>query len=145
MIGLEFIRWPAQGNITPISSNDATVLNSVRETLHCYNRLRRFGVALLHDGIALTESEILLETCDPSTRTLHCIVAGREDQRVSGGIETTWSWSAPAELASIDPVPARLCRRQCTKICFTRPAALTSLGGMIPAVTRLDPTKYSIR
>src|ERR1019366_2181840 len=120
MIGLEFIRSEALYGIAPVSDSDARVLRDVREVLERRDRLRRFGVGLLHDAIGLKESEVLLETCDLSTRALHCIAAGREDKRVSSGVETTWSWTAPAEAEAMDPRAIRTCRRQCTavRICF---------------------------
>ena len=120
MIGLEFIRSEALSGIAPVSDSDARVLRDVREILQRRDRLRRFGVGLLHDAIGLKESEVLLETCDLSTRALHCIAASREDKRVSRGVETTWSWSAPADAGAIDSQAIRTCRRQCTavKVCF---------------------------
>jgi hypothetical protein len=120
MIGLEFIRSEALNGIAPVSDSDARVLRDVREVLERRDRLRRFGVGLLHDAIGLKESEVLLETCDLSTRALNCIAAGREDKRVRSGVETTWSWTAPAEAEAMDPRAIRTCRRQCTavRVCF---------------------------
>ncbi len=120
MIGLEFIRSEALNGIAPVADSDARVLRDVREVLERRGRLRRFGVGLLHDAIGLKESEVLLETCDLATRALRCIAAGREDKRVGSGVETTWSWSAPAEAEAIDPRAMRTCRRQCTavRVCF---------------------------
>jgi hypothetical protein len=57
-----------------------------------------------------------LETCDLSTRALHCVAAGREDKRISRGVETTWSWSAPAEAEATDSLAIRTCQRQCTAV-----------------------------
>ena len=120
MIGLEFIRSEALNGVAPVSDSDARVLRDVREILERRDRLRRFGVSLLHDAIGVRELEVLLETCDLSTRALHCIAAGREDKRVSRGVETTWSWSAPAEAEAMDAWAIRTCVRQCTavKVCF---------------------------
>jgi hypothetical protein len=111
MIGLEFVRSEALAGLAPVSASDAPVLRDVREVLERRDRLRRFGVRLLHDAVGLKKSEILLENCDLSTRTLHCAVAGREDQRISIGVETTWLWSAPAE--------AGRCQRECHKTCLS--------------------------
>jgi len=111
MIGLEFIRSEALSDIAPVSASDASVLRDVREVLERRNYLQRFGVCLLHDTIDLKKSEMLLETCDLFTRTLHCVAAGREDQRISIGVETTWLWSTPAEAAR--------CLRECHKTCIS--------------------------
>ena len=120
MIGLEFIRSEALNGIAPVSDSDAPVLRDVREVLERRDRSRRFGVGLLHDAIGVKELEVLLETCDLSNRALHCIAADREDERVGRGVETTWSWTAPAEAEGMDPLAMRTCRRQCTavRVCF---------------------------
>ena len=116
MIGLEFIRSKALNGVAPVSGGDARVLRDVREVLERRDRSRRFGVSLLHDAIGLKESEVLLETCDLSNRALHCIAADREDKRVGRGVETTWSWTAPAEAEAMDPLALRTCQRQCTAV-----------------------------
>ena len=143
MIGLEFIRSAALNGIAPVSDSDAPVLRDVREVLERRDRLRRFGVGLLHDGIGLKQSEVLLETCDLSTRALHCVAAGREDKRVSRGVETTWSWSAPAEAEATDSLAIRTCQRQCTvvRVCFKAEdgSHQSRKKGMTRAVTTSDP------
>lgn len=116
MIGLEFIGFDALNGVAPVSDSDARVLRDVREVLERRDRSRRFGVSLLHDAIGLKDSEVLLETCDPSTRALHCIAADREDQRVARGVETSWSWSAPAEAEAMDALALRTCQRQCAAV-----------------------------
>ncbi len=121
MIGLEYIRSEALSVAAPVSDSDAQALRGVREVLDRRNRLQRFGVGLLHDAIGLKESDVLLETCDSSARTLRCIAARRDDNRVRSSVETTWSWATPVDDAvSTDAQATRLCRRQCTvvKVCY---------------------------
>jgi hypothetical protein len=139
MIGLEFIRSEALADVAPVSASDAPVLRDVREVLEGRDRLRRFGVGLLHDAICLKESEIRLETCDLSTRTLHCVVAGREEQRVSSGVETTWSWLTSAEAGSMEPHAMRICRRQCTTVCLTPEGGSHQSGGHEPSGHEVEP------
>ncbi len=143
MIGLEFTRSEALAGIAPVSASDAQVLRDVREVLARRNRLRRFGVGLLHDAIGLKDSEILLEACDLSTRTLQCVAAGREDERVRSGVETTWSWSAPAKVGANEPHATRLCRRQCTavRVCSKAPdgSHQSQDGGHEPSGHEVSP------
>jgi hypothetical protein len=139
MVGLEFIRSEELAGIAPVSTSDALVLREVREVLERRNRLRRFGVGLLHDALGLKESEILLETCDLSTRALHCVAASREDERVRVGVETTWSWLAPAKSGPMEPDATRLCRRQCTRICLTPEGGSHQSGGHEPSGHEVEP------
>ena len=138
-IGMEFIRSEALAGVAPVSANDALVLRDVRDVLERRNLLRRFGVSLLHDAIGLGDSEILLETCDLSSRTLHCVAAGRDDDRVSNGIETTWSWSVPAVAGATAPEATRLCRRQCTRVCLTPAGGSHQSGGHEPSGHEVGP------
>ena len=104
MIGLEFIGFDALNGVAPVSDSDARVLRDVREVLGSAATVsRRFGVSLLHDAIGLKDLEVLLETCDP----LHPRAAlhrgrSRRPTASARGVETSWSWSAPAEAEAMD-------------------------------------------
>jgi hypothetical protein len=55
--------------------------------------IERFGVRLIRNPLDLAEHELLHETCDRATRTLHCSVGERDamlaDETI---IQTAWQW-----------------------------------------------------
>jgi len=61
---------PYIDDVLPLASEDEECLKEVGEVLRKHGKLHRFGINLLHVHFPLEESETLLETCDPLTRTL---------------------------------------------------------------------------
>lgn len=57
-------------DVAPIGPDDAACLAELREILARHGALERFGLNLLHDHFAITDDELLVETCDHDNRTL---------------------------------------------------------------------------
>ena len=94
VIALEFAQPADFGPTSPLSADDETVLAGIAERLRSHGKIDRFGVKLIRNPLALSEDELLLETCDSSIRTLYFDISSREaipaDLDV---IETTWRWN----------------------------------------------------
>jgi len=56
--------------VDPFTDDDRETLDLIREVLRKRNAIDRFGVTLLHDHFEVNDDEVLVETCDPVTRTL---------------------------------------------------------------------------
>jgi len=54
----------------PFGPDDEACFTEIREVLSKHGKLHRFGMTLLHGHFEIGEDEILLETCDPLSRTL---------------------------------------------------------------------------
>jgi hypothetical protein len=82
-------------DLDPLGDADRACLAELREVLARHERLNRFGIALLHSHFALAEDELLMETCDPSSRTL-TIRPEREASQTADGriIATQWEFGA---------------------------------------------------
>ena len=94
VIALEFAEPADFGLTLPFSAEDETVLAGIAERLRAHDKIDRFGVKLIRNPLALSEGELLLETCDSAIRTLYCDISSRDaipaDLAV---IETTWRWN----------------------------------------------------
>jgi hypothetical protein len=55
----------------PLGPQDAVFVQELVAVLERHGNLERFGLCLLHDHFPLAEDEILAETTDAKTRTLH--------------------------------------------------------------------------
>ncbi|WP_405480534.1 hypothetical protein [Streptomyces sp. NBC_00009] len=55
----------------PLGLEDAVFVQELAAVLEKHGNLERFGLCLLHDHFPLAEGEILAETTDAETRTLH--------------------------------------------------------------------------
>ena len=81
--------------VDPFTDNDRETLALVREVLRERNAIDRFGVTLLHDHFDVNDDEVLVETCDPETRTL-TIKPYRNEQlkeadiNEDGYVQTNW-------------------------------------------------------
>jgi hypothetical protein len=86
---------PDLKDIAPLGESDRQCLEEIREVLARYERLDRFGLTLLHDHFPLEDNELLMETCDPGTRTLTILpeVIDPTEQRYSV-VATNWRFSA---------------------------------------------------
>lgn len=61
---------PDIADVRPVDQADLSCLLAIREVLERHGAIGRFGVNLLHDHFPIGADEILLEVCDPDTRTL---------------------------------------------------------------------------
>jgi hypothetical protein len=93
IVGLEFAEPDEFGDTEPLTDDDEDVLGGICERLRAHDKLDRFGVRLIRNPLGLTEQEMLHETSDSATRTLHCSVGDRgammADRNV---IQTAWKW-----------------------------------------------------
>jgi hypothetical protein len=115
VIGLEFAAPGEFGSTAPLSAADEAVLASIAERLEAHGKIDRFGVKLIRNPLGITEREILLETCDSSTRTMHCDVSAREaipaDLKI---VETTWRWRVVQ--GETRPIVMQDCTAGCTPV-----------------------------
>ena len=77
--------------IREIGQSDEDCLAEIREVLAKHNCLDRFGVTLLHTHFDMDDDEILMETCDPATRTLTITPIKKADMDPDDVIITNWS------------------------------------------------------
>ncbi len=70
MSALQSIELRHIDNVEPLNDDDEACLAEIRDVLERHGRTQRFGVALLHKHFELNDDELLVEHCDPSTRTL---------------------------------------------------------------------------
>jgi hypothetical protein len=93
LVGLEFCELSSFGDVAPLSADDEAVLVGIAQRLCSHGKIDRFGVRLIRNPLGLSEGQLLLETCDPATRTQYCEISSREalpsDRSI---IETTWRW-----------------------------------------------------
>lgn len=61
-------------DVEPVGEADRDCLEEeLRAVLTRHGRLDRFGLTLLHDHFPVASNEMLVETCDPESRTLTII------------------------------------------------------------------------
>src|SRR5689334_2918607 len=77
-VGMEFAEPDDFGDAEPLSDDDEAILTGICELLKAHGKIDRFGVRLIRNPLGLTENELLHETCDSATRTLHCTVGERD-------------------------------------------------------------------
>ncbi len=112
VIGMEFADPADFGSTSSVNPGDEAVLTGIAERLRAHSKIERFGVRLVRDPLGLSESEVLVETCDPAQRTLRCAVDERDGLGTAGNVETTWQWKP--DLGKAGPKPHRYCTMQCT-------------------------------
>lgn len=93
VVGMEFAEPDDFGDTDPLTDDDAIVLAGIAERLQSHDKIERFGVRLIRNPLELSEDELLHETCDSSTRTLHCTVGERDTMLANRDtIQTAWRW-----------------------------------------------------
>jgi hypothetical protein len=93
VVGLEYADLHPWEPTARLDDQDEPVLAGIAHRLRAYEKLDRFGVRLIRNPLAMTPAELLLETCDSTTRTMHCHVASRTEVPTDvAAIETTWRW-----------------------------------------------------
>ena len=94
VVALEFAEPADFGPTSPLGADDETVLAGIAERLRAHDKIDRFGVKLIRNPLALSEDELLLETCDSAIRTLYCDIGMRDALPADlDVIETTWRWN----------------------------------------------------
>ncbi|MEV7688879.1 hypothetical protein ACFW1F_27760 [Streptomyces bungoensis] len=64
-----------------LGARDAEFVGDLVAVLEKHGNLNRFGLCLLHDHFPLADDEILVETSEPETRTLHTRVEKADGTR----------------------------------------------------------------
>jgi hypothetical protein len=112
VIALEFAEPADFGLTPPLSAEDETVLAGIAERLRAHDKIDRFGVKLIRNPLALSEDELLLETCDSAIRTLYCDIGSRDALPADlAVIETTWRWNVVQ--GEGQPVVMQTCAAAC--------------------------------
>ncbi|MFF5701235.1 hypothetical protein ACFY7H_01785 [Streptomyces sp. NPDC012794] len=64
-----------------LGPSDAAFVRDLVEVFEKHGNLDRFGLCLLHDHFPLGPDEVMVETNDPATRTLHAHVEKKDRTR----------------------------------------------------------------
>ena len=80
----------------------------VRDLLARHGKLDRFGLTLLHQHFLVYENEVLLETCNPTTRELLMRTVPKTEVDETTIVETAWRLSDSEVMVK--------CQRICTKL-----------------------------
>ncbi|MCF3947462.1 hypothetical protein [Acidiphilium iwatense] len=111
-IGLEFADSGLLAGVIPIGESDTETLMGVAKILAHRNKLRRFGIHLLHNPLEL-RNEILVETCDPSARVLVSTPLPEDNASEAGAIVTAFRWLGTSvkdgQVVSQACVPTQYC------------------------------------
>ena len=81
---------PSIENTNPVSVSDKSCLQDIEAVLKKHGKLERFGVTLLHKHFTLLPDEVLIEACDPETRTLTIRPVNAQGTNPDHYIETSW-------------------------------------------------------
>jgi hypothetical protein len=92
------------GEVPALSPEDSECIEEIAAVLRKHGRLERFGVTLLHQHFEIAADEILMEECDPETRTLTIVPTPRAELSNLTFKETSW------RLDSGKPVMSCACR-----------------------------------
>lgn len=98
-------------DIEPISAGDTDCLVEIREVLRKYEKMERFGIALLHQHFVLAEDEIMLETSNNEARTLTSAPV-KQSEAGNNNIGTIWM------LRDGDITTMTWCRQYCKRGIF---------------------------
>ena len=110
-------RIPHVDSVTPISTADDAVFAEIRAVLDRHNALNRFGVTLLHEHFEIADDEILLESCDPVSRTLVTRPVKKVDFAGEQLLETNWTLDEPLGVqATVTTSAIKTCRAVCQPV-----------------------------
>jgi hypothetical protein len=92
---------PMIDDVLDLDQSDHDCFAEVAEVLQRHGKLERFDIALRHGHFDIADDEFLVETTDPSTRTLSVKPYRSEDLAPNTRIrETVWSLTTDAATAS---------------------------------------------
>jgi hypothetical protein len=91
IVGLEFSHNGAEAGYESIGESDTETLIAVRDVLTSNNKLRRFGLRLLHDPLEL-DDQIRFERCDENDRVLICEGIQPDDPDLALSVSTVFRW-----------------------------------------------------
>jgi hypothetical protein len=126
VVGMEFAQPDDFGNASPLSDEDEAVLAGIAERLQAHDKMQRFGVRLIRNPLGLSEHELLHETCDSATRTLHCTVGDREMLADQNTIQTAWKWRVVQ--GATDAIVMQDCTAGCVRVGEGHDIAHTASG-----------------
>lgn len=95
---------PDIGEVPALSPEDSACMDEIVSVLRKHGGLRRFGITLLHQHFDIAADEVLIEECDPESRTLKIAPAPRATLENLTFKETAW------RLDSGKPVMSCVCR-----------------------------------
>jgi hypothetical protein len=105
--------------VKPVSEADEAVFAEIRAVLVRHKALNRFGVTLLHDHFDISDDEILVESCDPDSRTLVTRPMKKAELAGEQLLETNWTLDAPLDIEAGSrphPQPVKTCRAVCQQV-----------------------------
>jgi hypothetical protein len=126
VVGMEFAQPDDFGNASPLSDEDEAVLAGIAERLQAHDKMQRFGVRLIRNPLGLSDHELLHETCDSATRTLHCTVGDREMLADQNTIQTAWKWRVVQ--GATDAIVMQDCTAGCVRVGEGHDIAHTASG-----------------
>jgi hypothetical protein len=127
VIGMEFAQPDDFGDAAPLSDDDEAILAGIAERLRAHDKIQRFGVRLIRNPLGLSEHEMLHETCDSSTRTMHCAVGERDAMLADKAtIQTAWRWRVVR--GGTDAVVMQDCTAGCVRVGEGHDLAHTASG-----------------
>lgn len=77
-------------DVPAMSSADDSCITEVTAVLKKHGKLDRFGLMLLHQHFDITDDEVMIETCDPLSRTLTIAPGSRAELSKMVFKETSW-------------------------------------------------------
>lgn len=125
LVGMEFAEVDDFGDCEPLTEEDDAILTGICERLQAHGKVERFGVRLIRNPLELTENEMLHETSDSSTRSLHCTVGERDAMMADANvIQTAWKWRA----GDADGIVMQDCTAGCVRVGEGHDLAHTASG-----------------
>ena len=80
----------------PLNASDAACIEEIKAVLLKHNKIKKFGLTLIHSHFPIGEDEILLEKVSKSKRTLTITPVKLTD--VGNAVETQWSLDESAAI-----------------------------------------------
>jgi hypothetical protein len=90
---------PDIDEVAPISEEDEACIREVKEIIERHGKLGRFGLTLLHNHFPIAEDEVMVELCDPESRTLTIRPVKKPELANVSLVETNWRLDIPGALA----------------------------------------------
>lgn len=81
---------PTIESTEPVADSDQACLSDIQNVLRKHGKLNRFGVTLLHKHFPLADGEVMVESCDPASRTLTIKPVALESINEEHYVETCW-------------------------------------------------------